>query len=150
VQEILQWKAPKGVAASPATRRSNTAVDPKEAQTFILEGDLWRIATEANDCDFHLELAAPGAGPTADRVVVEVPQDEPYSAIRQAILSHLMAKGAKFGGPVLKKPIRIRVTGYAFYDGSHFSNSDPQRGHDHGTAFVGSLWELHPIGNAEF
>src|ERR1039458_3162351 len=60
VQEILQWTAPKGVAASPAVRRSNTAIDPKEAQIFTLEGDLWRIVTEANDCDFHLELAAPG------------------------------------------------------------------------------------------
>jgi hypothetical protein len=47
-------------------------IDPKENQVFTVEGDLWRVVVEANDCDFHLELSAPGAGIAADRVIVEV------------------------------------------------------------------------------
>jgi hypothetical protein len=36
---------------------------------------------------------------------------------------------------------RLRVTGFAFYGGFHYSNADPQHGRDHGTAFVGTLRE---------
>ena len=61
-----------------AVRKSNTPIDPKESQAFTLKGDLWRILTEANDCDFHLEPSA--AGPTADRVIVEIPQDSSFMA----------------------------------------------------------------------
>jgi hypothetical protein len=150
VQQMLQWKAPANAATSAAVRKSNLPIDPKEGQAFVLEGDLWRIEVEANDCDFHLEMTTPGSGPAADRVIVEIPQDKPFAAIRQAILNWLAAVGVEMGGPVLRHPIRVHVTGFAFYDASHFSNSDPQRGHDHGTALVGTLWELHPVWSVSF
>jgi hypothetical protein len=91
-----------------------------------------------------VELSAPGAGPSADRVIVEVPQDRSFETARDGLIKRLAANGARIGGPLLKRPIRARVTGFAFYDAFHFSNSDPKRGHDHGTAFVGTLWEIHP------
>jgi hypothetical protein len=148
--EMLTWKAPAKVASSPAVRKSNTPIDPKETQAFTLEGDLWRIQTEANDCDFHMELAAPGAGPTADRVIVEIPQDSTFTATRKSILKKLADEGVQFPAPIMTKPIRVHVTGFAFYDAFHFSNADPQRGRDHGTAFVGTLWELHPVWSVGF
>ena len=83
-------------------------------------------------------------------MIVEIPQDSTFTATRRAILKKLADLGVHFPAPVMKKPIHIRVTGFAFYDAFHFSNADPQRGHDHGTAFVGTLWELHPVLSVEF
>src|SRR5439155_11475533 len=116
----------------------------RESQIFTVEGDLWRIVTEDNDCDFHLELSAPGAGPTADRVIVEVPQD--FTAARTSVLKQLAAHNLNFPASIMKQPIRLTVTGFAFYDAFHFSRSDLQRGHEHGTAFVGTLWERTRLG----
>ena len=86
-------------------------------------------------------MSAPGAGAAADRVIVELPQDEPNAAVRRTFLRGLAGRDVTVGGPALKKPIRLRVTGFAFYGGFHYSNADPQRGRDHGTAFVGTLRE---------
>lgn len=36
---------------------------------MVLEGDLWRVVVEANDCDLHFELAAP----RRDRVDLAAP-----------------------------------------------------------------------------
>jgi hypothetical protein len=121
ILEMLHWKAPAN--RTRATRRSNRPVDPKESKVFTVEGDLWRVVTETNDCDFHLELTTPGAGPTADRVIVEVPQVKSFDQVRQALLKQLASKGARMGGTILKKPIRVTVTGLGFYDGFHFSNA---------------------------
>jgi hypothetical protein len=91
-------------------RKSNTPIDPKETQAFTLDGDLRRILTEANDCDFHLEISAPGAGPAADRVIVELPPDSTFTTTRTAILKKLTDAGVHFPAPVMKTPIQIRVT----------------------------------------
>ena len=150
IPAMLNWKAPAKAASSATVRRSNSPIDPKESEAFTVEGDLWRVVVEANDCDLHLELSAPGAGVATDRVIVEVPQVAAYAAVRQAFLTELARRGATVGGPALQRPVRLRVTGFAFYDGFHFSNGDPQRGHEHGSAFVGTLWEIHPVWRVEF
>src|ERR1700720_677827 len=105
IANILRWNTPAGVASSPATRKSMSPIDPRESQIFTVEGDLWRIVTEANDCDFHLELSAPGAGPTADRVIVEIPQE--FAATRASLIQELAAHNLKFPAPLMKRPIRL-------------------------------------------
>jgi hypothetical protein len=55
-------------------------------------GRPWRVAVEANDCVFHLELSPLGAGVAADRVIVELPQDEPYAAVRRTFLRGLASR----------------------------------------------------------
>jgi hypothetical protein len=150
VREMLLWAAPAGVASSPAIRASNTPIDPKETQIFTVAGDLWRTVIEGNDCDIHLELTEPGAGPTADRIIAEVPQGSAFVPIRTAILKQLADQGISFPAPLLKNPIPIHVTGYAFYDAFHFTRSDPKRSNGHGTAFVGTMWELHPVWSVTF
>jgi len=118
VAQILQWKTPAGVPSSVAVRKSAVPIDPRESQVFTVEGDLWRIVAEGNDCDFHLELSAPGAGPSADRVIVEVPQE--FGSTRASILQKLAANNLKFPAPIMKKSIRLTVTGLAFFDAFHF------------------------------
>jgi hypothetical protein len=63
-----------------------------------------------------MELAAPGAGPSADRVIVEYRRIQLPPATRKSILKKLADGGVHFPAPVMTKPIRIHVTGFAFYD----------------------------------
>ena len=67
-------------------RRRDVAIDPREEQAVTLEGDLWRVVVEANDCDLHLELSAPGGGVDAPRVIAEVPAGPGCQAARAAVL----------------------------------------------------------------
>jgi len=102
------------------------------------------------------------------RVIVEIPQDDPYSAIREALLAALKTedrdKLKQHGEVVLAQPIKLRLTGFGFYDAFHavlhYNPAKPgkcgftkaqalQRGRNHGTCLVGTLWELHPTWKLE-
>lgn len=141
---LLQWPNPANV-----DRNANSPIDPRETQAFTIQGDVWIAKIEGNDCDIHLELSAPGMGQDADRVIVEIPQDPGFTQPRNAILQALLDQGA--GDLTRKKSIKlnesipVEVTGLAFFDAFHFSAANPKRGHGHGSASVGVLWELHPV-----
>jgi hypothetical protein len=152
ITKVLSWAAPANIA-NVKTRRSNQTIDPHEDQSFKVEGDLWRVIVEDNDCDFHLELSAPGQPNTASRIIVEVPQGEEYLSARRLLLEELTANGYELSvgkSITLVEPLRVTVTGFAFYDAAHYSKNSPKKGHSHGTTFVGTLWELHPVWNLVF
>jgi hypothetical protein len=65
-------KPPAGIT-TPKQRRLDEPFARRENEVYLLEGDLWRVKLEDNDCDFHLELSAPGAAKTASRIIVEIP-----------------------------------------------------------------------------
>lgn len=142
VSDMLSWPNPSRIS------RANAPIDPRENQAFRLSGDLWRIVMEGNDCDFHLEIAAPGSDSSADRVIVEIPQGPPFTALRNQIqqaLSNAHEGSIGTTGKTLKKSIPLTVSGLAFFDAFHFSRTNPKRGNNHGTKFVGTIWELHPV-----
>jgi hypothetical protein len=160
--EILDWGTPEDITDKDV-KNSNTPIDPLEEEVFEVEGDLWRIAQEANDCDYHLELSGPGKAAKDVRIIVEIPNDPGYATARQNLLDALnpadrAALEAK-GEVVLTKGVRLRVRGNAFFDAFHYTAKfDPakpgrckftrekklKRGNNHGTCMVGTLWELHP------
>ena len=163
VDEMLSWDQPDDLQ-DPDIRSSNSPIHPREESVFQLEGDLWRVAQEANDCDYHLELSSSGKSAKADRIIVEVPQDDGYGVARDAVLQALTpsdrTKLENDGEVLLQTPVHLKLTGYAFFDAfhysPHFSPAHPgkcnftkaqklQRGNGHGTCFVGTLWELHPV-----
>jgi hypothetical protein len=37
------------------------------------------------------------------------------------------------------------VTGHGFWNGAHYSAANRKAGHNHGSANVKNLWELHPV-----
>jgi len=166
VSDMLAWEQPDDLQ-DRAVRNSDSSIDPREEEVFEVQGDLWRIAQEANDCDYHLELSLPGKSVNADRVIVELPSDPGSNSARQAVLTALEAsdrlKLENNGEVLLTNPLRLKLTGYAFFDGFHYSpRFDPahpgkchftkaqklQRGNGHGTCRVGTLWELHPAWKA--
>jgi hypothetical protein len=163
VAEMISWEQPDELPDRDV-RSSNSAIDPREEEVFALEGDLWRIAEEANDCDYHLEISAPGKNNKAGRVIVEVPNDPAFAEARHNVLEALTAadrtKLENSGEVVLDESVRLKLTGYAFFDAFHyspqFSATHPgkchftkaeklQRGNSHGTCMVATLWELHPV-----
>ncbi len=152
VAQVLQWLAPDGIT-DPKTRRRDEPISPHESEVFAVTGDLWRVIVEDNDCDFHLELAAPGQPKTASRIIVEIPQGDAFLPAREKVIEELTANGYSLSvakSIPLDEPLRVTVTGYAFYDSAHYSKNNPQKGHSHGTQYVGTLWELHPVWKITF
>jgi hypothetical protein len=86
----------------------------------------------------------------APRVVAEVPAGPGYEAARAAVLGVIRLPSTRARDRVdLATPVRVRVTGFAFWDGAHWSRRDGVRGCGHGTATVATLWELHPVWRVE-
>jgi len=146
----LNRRLPTDVNTSASVRRSNTPISPYETQVFSIDGDLWRVKMEGNDNEYHLEISRRGGRRNMNRIIVEIPPDRAYARTRRALLS-LLPGNYVFRQDTsrdFKTPIPIRVTGYAFYDGAHWTKNDLQ-GHNHGTAFTATLWEIHPAWKIE-
>ena len=135
-------------------RDKDEVLSPLEEKVFRLEGNLWRIKVEDNDCDFHLEISEAGTGKKTARIIAELSQGLPFVEARDTLIQAV--KGVKpkvklkSGSKIdMKTPIRIRVTGFAFYDSFHFSKKHPQKGVNHGGKSVATLWEIHPVWRVE-
>jgi hypothetical protein len=79
LEDIFTWTSPPCINLI-RVRSSNRVIDPDENQAFTIEGEVWRVKPEASDCDFHVEMAAPGRGASARRVIVEMPQDSAFNS----------------------------------------------------------------------
>lgn len=139
---LLQWANPARI-----DKKANTPIDPRENQAFTLRGDVWVAKIEANDCDIHLELSDPGKGQSAERVIVEIPQElaQQHDTLVAALKSKGLGDLNHTKSIELTQSLPIEVTGFAFFDAFHYSAANPKRGHGHGSASVGVLWELHPV-----
>jgi hypothetical protein len=146
----LNGKLPAGANTSAAIRSSNTPISPYETRVFRVDGDLWQVKMEGNDNEYHLEISRRGGRRNTNRIIVEIPPDPKYAKARRALLSLL--PGNYVFRPNTSRtfttPIPVRVTGYAFYDGAHWTKNDIQ-GHNHGSAFTATLWEIHPAWKME-
>ncbi|HEV2021160.1 MAG TPA: hypothetical protein VGQ94_01390, partial [Terriglobales bacterium] len=89
---VLQWAPPAGVS-TPKQRKLDQPFAPRENEVYTVEGDLWRVKVEDNDCDFHLELSAPGKPKTASRIIAEIPQGVLFLEARGKVLEALAANG---------------------------------------------------------
>jgi hypothetical protein len=146
----LNQQLPAGVK-NASVRKQNIPISPIERNVYTVQGDLWRVTMEANDDEYHLEISARGTRRTANRIIVEIPPDPAYAGARRKLLS-LLPGDHIFKPKTLRdfkqQPIPIRVTGYAFFDGHHWSKKSI-RGNKHGTASVATLWEIHPAWKVE-
>jgi hypothetical protein len=121
-----------------------------EQQTFTLEAFLRQAKVEGNDCEIHLEFSET-ARRNALRVIVEIPPDADFASDYQKILRLMRSRfprrrklgpGVAFG---LLPAVRMKVTGFGFFDGVHKAMAGPNRPNGgHGSAQVKTFWELHP------
>lgn len=147
VEEILDFPNPANIAQA-ATRLSQTTIDDREKKLFTLEADVWLAKRAPDDCDLHMEIASPGGTARARRIIAEIPSDEFFDKIRQKVLDKLdemkTSKLVQAGGH-LKESFRVTITGFGFFDGSHFTKKHPKVGNKHGSLSVRTLWEIHPV-----
>jgi hypothetical protein len=126
VTDMLNWAVPKNARGEMS--------DPRESQIFTVEGYVIHAKLSPDDCDVHMEIAATN-DEKAPRVIVEIPNDKGYEEAQKVAIN---SKGKK-----------VLITGYPFWDSAHWASADPHKGHNHGSAQVGTLWELHPAWKVE-
>ena len=146
MSEILSWDPPVN-HADGRIRQSPRPIHPREESVFTVEGDVWRGKVEENDCDLHVEVTGPGAGRDADRIVIEIPAGPEFADARRTVMEALRCRDAdcRVDRAVnLRRPVRLRFTGFGFWDAAHWIAEDPRRGNRHGSKQVGTLWEIHP------
>jgi hypothetical protein len=144
VEEMFTWPPAEGLGERGA-RDSDRAIDPREEALYVLDVEIHVAKLSDDDCDIHLEVSAPGGGPDAPRVILELAQGEAYDGMRYGLADALGRRSRGFGRSPVSPPLRARVGGYAFYDAHHACSRDRQRGCTHGSARVASVWELHPV-----
>src|SRR5207247_7790577 len=101
-----------------------------------------------DDDDWHIELTANRTSPWASCIVVEIPSDDYgdlFAIVRDSLLTVAGLPEVKPQPDTLRPPVRIKVTGPAFYDGWHRGGSTGASGHGHCNKSARALWEIHPL-----
>lgn len=151
VEEMFAWQPPAGVD-DPKVRYSREVIDPRERRAFRLDALVWLVKVSDDDCDIHIELSGLRGAKKDYRVIAEIPNDPAYLGTWRKMLRKVaeLRKAKLMSGKDLKSPLRVRLTGLAFYDGPHARKDEFVIGHGHGSKLVASLWELHPVWDVEF
>lgn len=149
VKYMYKWQSnyftkTAGISTQPNSPR--VSLTPEDS-LYVLEGYLWMVKTEENDCDFHMEIGTKTG--TGTRMIVEVPKENTtvQNKIKQRLGSlGLHIKGCHFSGDShFKTGLAVTVTGLGFYDASHQPNTN------HGDAHTKKYsWELHPVKDIVF
>lgn len=144
IEKMLEMKITadekKAIKSNP-----DQALD-REKQIVSVTGYAWIIKTSAEDCDIHIEMSETNDS-TAKRIIAEIPNTTEYCDFHTRVMEELVRKFHLHKkneyhfdkGDNNGKPIKMTVTGYLFWDSGHPTNSH------HGSAKVGSIWELHPV-----
>lgn len=129
VATMLKWAVPP----QPAFDAPRQGI---ELQMFHIPNGFLQFAwLNQGDCDLHLEISDSPAK-NAPRVIVETPHMDSFCSARRQLAQQLAAQGFILSANSGELPTAVPadVLGLAFQDFNH------QRG----TAFVATVWELHP------
>lgn len=125
--------------------------DDRELQTYSLVAWVRRVDKYKDDDDWHLELTDRADSPVDSCIVAEIPHPRysPRYALARSALDSLIAGHRLRKGGMLRRPVRARIAGLAFFDGQHRRGgrrSDRMDGgHGRCNASVRALWEIHPV-----
>jgi hypothetical protein len=120
-----------------------------ERVVYRVAGWLRRIERKKDDGDWHLELTERRHDNGRDCIVAEIPLPAFHSTFgtaRAALDSLLRSTRVDRDGD-LAKPIRVVVTGAAFFDGQHLGKKRHPAASEHGrcNSSARALWEIHPV-----
>ena len=140
-----------GKLLRPRIPHFDNALGIQEGELVRTRGWLRLIATEDNDCEYHLQLTL--SATSTRSFIIEVAKDDATS-IRSAWVRSKAGKVRAFvrdevnggkeppeGGKTLADPLYVEVVGQLFYDSAHGKND--KRGKAGMPA--ATLWELHPV-----
>jgi hypothetical protein len=138
----------------------------KEGDSVTLEGFLYLVATEANDCEYHIQIAdnpRTAANPPLGSdlcVIVEVARPDTFSdpglrqkaAAARAFVRTRLTQGNEPGaaGNVMSRATFVRVTGQLFFDDAHLKKDGTMDLRGKKGMKSNTLWELHPVFDIQF
>src|SRR5437870_5168354 len=91
VNDMLKWPVPP-ITTTPV-RTQQTPIDAQEHKLYQLTADVWLVKLADDDCDYHLEVTAPGGSKNDARVIVEIPPGPAYADAAKALMQALHAQG---------------------------------------------------------
>ena len=144
---LAHWTPPSITKGNWCTARTEP-----ERHVFTLVGWVRFVKDEANDNDWHVELTSNATSPRTSCIVAEIPSDDygqRFAAVRDSFLAVTGLPDVRQRGDTIRPPVRIRVTGAAFYDGWHRSASGTDGNHGHCNKSQRALWEIHPVYRVE-
>jgi len=143
---LATWAPPDLGPRDRCARRSE-----RELEAYTVTAWVRRVDKFKDDGDWHVELTERADSPSDSCIVVEIPAPRysPRYARARAALDSLVGDRQIRRGGVLHRPVRVRITGAAFFDGQHRRGrrrSDKIDG-EHGrcNSSVRALWEIHPV-----
>jgi hypothetical protein len=140
--DLAQWPGPGG------SFHSGTPRDGRELEWFELTGQL-RHARIEKDGDITLELSNIGSSIRSRLASVEIPNGEPWCAVREQLFSLTAAKFPfRFTHNAdlwLRSNPVISVTGRAFYDAEHAGTSSRNNIRKGAGRTITTVWEIHPV-----
>ena len=143
---LATWAAPLLGSRDACAPRGD-----RELQTYSLVAWVRRVDKYKDDDDWHLELTDRADSPVDSCIVAEIPHPRysPRYAFARSALDSLIAGHRLTKGGILRRPVRARITGMAFFDGQHRRGGRRSERIDgaHGrcNASVRALWEGHPV-----
>jgi len=133
----------------------------KEGDFLTVRGYLYLVATENNDCEYHIQLTdqprTTTDKPTASDlcVIVEVARPDSFQdpelrkqaqAVRDFIKTKLTANQEPGpSGNIMQHPVYVQVSGQLFYDDAHLKTDGTPEPRGKRDMKSNTLWELHPV-----
>jgi hypothetical protein len=150
VSAMLSWASPPYTAAASywCQPRNN-----REQTVYNLTAWARKLAVQngaTGDGDWHIELTGSKNSSIYSCIVIEIPPDTlnpAYFHARQDFLAAITNAGSTINGSGdVVPPVRLKVTGLAFFDGEHRgSGSNPPHQHGRCNSKTSALWEIHPV-----
>ena len=144
----------------------DNGLNVKEGDFVTVTGYLYLVATEDNDCEYHIQITdqprtatdKPADGDQCLIVEVARPADfkEPElqkhaQATRDFIKTKLVAnKEPGPSGNVMQHAVFVQVSGQLFYDNAHLKTDGTAQPRGKKGMTSKTLWELHPVFDMKF
>ncbi len=147
VKNIINWPVPDN------PKLSGKETDPKENSLYTVTGYARLIKIDPEDCDFKIEISGDKQN-SGNRIIAEIPNTKEYCFLREKLVSDLKKKDnltLKGQSTTIKKGVELKLTGYAFWDSSFYTDkaAAKEMGKGHGSKDVKTLWEIHPVVSIE-
>jgi len=138
--DVTGWQDLYSTFTRNANKDTERILETPEDSLFVLDGYMYFVKQEANDCDYHIEIG-PKSIKSKRRIIVEVSQEN--CDLQQKIMEYIVSNGFKLNKQ-FTKGLPCTVIGLGFYDAAHKPN------HHGGNYTHKTSWELHPVKSIEF
>ncbi len=147
---LSAWEPPPLTSRDRCAKRGG-----RELALYRVQGWVRRVEKIKDDGDWHIELTDRLDSPRDSCIVAEIPPAQLSARYAQARadLDALLGSKKTVKNFNLAHPVRVQVTGAAFYDGQHRRRRgglewlDGEHGRCNSSARA--LWEIHPVYRVE-